>query len=108
MLMIRLQRLGKSKHPSYRLIVSEKQRDPQARHVEVLGHYVPTSQPKTIELKEDRIKYWMSVGAQPSATVHNLLMSRGIIPAQKKKKSVYVSKSRRAALEKKKANPATA
>jgi small subunit ribosomal protein S16 len=103
MLMIRLQRLGKSKHPSYRLIVSDKRRDPQAKHVEILGHYSPATEPKVIEFKRDRIAYWLSVGAQPSPTVHNLLLGLGVVTG-KKQRSVHVSHRRRAELEKAKAN----
>ena len=102
--MLRLQRLGKSKHPSYRLIVSEKAKDPQAGHVEILGIYNPTLTPKVIDLKKDRIAYWISVGAQPSPTVHNLLIGVGVLSG-KKKRSVFLSKRRREALEKKKAVP---
>lgn len=102
MLMIRLQRLGKSKHPSYRVIVSDKRRDPQARHVEILGTYNPSVTPKVVEVKKDRVAYWLSVGAQPSATVHNLLVALGI-RSGKKQRSVFVSKTRRVELDKKKA-----
>ena len=57
MLTIRLQRVGKKKFPTYRVIVSEKTRDPQARHVEILGSYNPHDKEKGLVLKEDRIKY---------------------------------------------------
>lgn len=100
MLMLRLQRLGKNKHPSYRLVVSEKRHDPQAGHVEIVGVYNPAANPKVIELKRDRIAYWLSVGAKPSATVHNLLVAQNLLEG-KKQKSVAVSVKRRAKLQKK-------
>lgn len=106
MLMIRLQRLGKKKEPSYRLVVSEKTRDTQAGSLEILGYYNPTRQPKLIELKADRIKYWISVGAQLSNTLNNLLINQKIIDG-KKKKSVYLTTQRKEKLAKKNA-PAAA
>ncbi|MBU2575771.1 30S ribosomal protein S16 [Patescibacteria group bacterium] len=85
MLAIRLQRIGKKNRPSYRVVVSEKKRDLYGRHNEILGNYDPVANPKVINLKADRIKYWISFGAQPSATVHNLLVTQGIIEGKKVK-----------------------
>lgn len=93
MLCIRFQRLGKRKQPSYRIIVSEKQKDTQAGSLEILGVYNPVQVPNIIDLKTDRIKHWISVGAQPSPSVYNLLVSQGVIEG-KKKKSVAISKKR--------------
>ena len=100
MLMIRLQRVGKIKHPSYRLIVSEKSRDTQAGSLEILGRYNPVAKPKIIEFKADRVQHWLTRGAQPSATVHNLLVAQGII-AGKKMRVVSISQKRRSKLEQK-------
>lgn len=102
MLMIRLQRVGKKKSPTYRLIVSEKTKDTQARSLEILGIYNPTESTKLVNLKEDRIKYWLSVGAQPSSTVNNLLINNSIISGEKKR-SVTISKKRKAKMDGKKA-----
>lgn len=99
--MIRLQRIGKNKHPSYRVIVSEKRKDPHAGHIELLGVYNPSMNPKVIDVKKERIAYWLSVGAQPSVTLHNLLLQIGLIEG-KKQRSVHVSMRRREALKKKK------
>jgi small subunit ribosomal protein S16 len=93
MLCIRLQRLGKKKQPVYRVIVSDKHKDTQAGSLEILGSYIPTTNPKQIELKKDRILYWISVGAQPSPTVHNLLVREGVVKADKQK-SVFITKKR--------------
>ena len=68
--------------PSYRIVVIEHARSPQAgKYLERLGSYDPKSKQRT--LSEERIKYWMSVGAQPSATVHNMLVSAGVLNAKK-------------------------
>ncbi|MFH1286394.1 MAG: 30S ribosomal protein S16 [Candidatus Magasanikbacteria bacterium] len=98
MLVIRLQRLGKKKRPVYRVIVSEKTKDTQAGSLEILGQYGPQEQPKIIKLNADRIKYWISQGAQPSETMNNLLISEGVIEG-KKQKSVAISNKRQAKMD---------
>jgi small subunit ribosomal protein S16 len=75
MLMIRMARFGAKKKPTYRLVVIEKERARDSRAVEVVGHYNPVSEPKVVNLKRDRIEYWMKNGAQPSDTVARLLKS---------------------------------
>ncbi len=107
MLMLRLQRLGKSKQPSYRLIVSDKRRDTQHGATEILGTYNPLAKEGGVNFKEDRVKYWLSVGAQASPTVHNMLIKSGVIKGDKKK-SVALSGKRRAAIAEKKAKEAPA
>ncbi len=79
MLRIRLRRTGRRKAPSYRVVVADG-RDPRdGDFVEIVGHYNPAASPKTLELKEERIRHWLSVGATPSETVHRLLHARGLI-----------------------------
>ena len=98
--MIRLQRLGKKKQPTYRLVISEKARDTQGHALEILGHYNPVNSAKVLELKEDRIKYWLSKGAQTSETVNNLLVKAGVITGEKKK-SVAISDKRKVKINEK-------
>ena len=82
MLKIRLQRTGRINQPSYRIIVTEHTRPAKTGDfVEQLGTYNPTTKART--LKEDRVKYWLSVGAQASGTMHNMLVSMGIISGKK-------------------------
>ena len=83
MIVLRLTRVGKKKQPSYRLVVQEKHKDPWGKAFEILGQYNPRTNPKTINFKADRIKEWLAKGAQPSATVHNLLVDAKIITAEK-------------------------
>jgi small subunit ribosomal protein S16 len=83
MLAIRLQRIGKKNRPHYRLVVSEKSKDLYGKHLEILGNYDPISKPKIINLNPERIKYWLSVGAKASDTVHNILVSNKIIESEK-------------------------
>ena len=102
MLAIRLQRIGKKKQPTYRLVISENAKDTQGDSLEILGHYNPLSKDKTLEIKEDKIKYWLDKGAQPSNTVHNLLIKVGLVTGDKKK-SVVITNKRQAKIDKKKA-----
>jgi len=81
MLSIRFSRKGKKKSPLYSLIVLEKSKDPWGDYIEKLGVFNPHT--KAVDLKADRINYWIGIGAQPTATVHNLLVSQGIIKADK-------------------------
>lgn len=83
MLMIRLSRVGKKKYPTYRIVIQEKSRDPWGKALEILGNYNPHT--KDFACKEDRIKYWLSVGAQMSATINNLLIKKGVIQGKKRK-----------------------
>ncbi len=85
MLSIRLSRIGKKNQPSYRLIVVDKRRDPWGNYLEDLGYYNPCATPSTIKFEAERIKYWLSVGAEPSPTVHNLLIDQKILDAVKTK-----------------------
>lgn len=84
MLKIKLSRVGKRKQPIYRLLIVEKQKDPWGTYIENVGEYNPRTQPPTIKLNEERIKYWMSVGAQPTDTVHNMLVTAGMIKEKKR------------------------
>ncbi len=106
MLMIRLQKIGKKKNPTYRLVVSEKNKDTQSGSLENLGTYNSVSSNKLIDFKKDRILYWLSVGAQASASVNNLLVEQGIIKADKQK-SVSITKRRQEKMGKKKAEAAS-
>lgn len=84
MVVIRLSRVGKKSHPTFRIIASDKQKDTLGTYLELLGSYNPHTTPTGIELKIDRIKYWLSVGAKPSDTVYNLLVEKGVIEGAKK------------------------
>jgi small subunit ribosomal protein S16 len=74
--MIRLARIGKKKRPFYRIVVTEKTRPRNGRFVEIVGTYDPLKKPAAIEMKEDRVQYWLSKGAQPSDTVRSFLHNR--------------------------------
>ena len=82
MLTIRLARVGKKNKAQFKVMVQEKRMAPGGRHVEILGSYNPHS--KEVILKEERIKFWLSQGAQTSDTVHNLLVSQKVIDDKKR------------------------
>lgn len=83
MLTIRLSRIGKKNKPMYRLIISEKSRDPYGKALEILGSYNPYT--KNLEVKKERIEYWIGNGASMSPTVNNLLVGKEIIKGSKVK-----------------------
>ena len=80
MLMIRLARRGARKQPHYRIVVIEKERATNGRPVEVVGTYNPRTNPASVEMKRDRVEYWVSKGAQMSDRV-NKLFSKAPAPA---------------------------
>lgn len=97
MLRIRLRRTGKKKQASYRVVVAD-QRDPRdGDFVEIVGHYNPRTDPSTIVLKEDRIRHWLSKGAQPSETVHRILHKQGIYDVEPPKRVTKPSRAEREA-----------
>jgi small subunit ribosomal protein S16 len=72
-LMIRLKRVGARKQPQYRVVVIEKERARDGRPVEVVGTYNPRSNPASIELKRERIDYWIAKGAKMSDRVSKIV-----------------------------------
>lgn len=73
MLMIRLKRMGARKQPHYRVVVIEKERPRNGRPVEVVGTYNPRTNPATVELKRERVDYWVSKGAKMSDRVSKIV-----------------------------------
>jgi small subunit ribosomal protein S16 len=85
MLAIRLARVGAKKKPAYRVVVTDKRRARDSRSIEILGHYNPTKDPIVLSFDEERVKYWIGQGAQPSDTVQRLIKYEGprTSPAEK-------------------------
>ncbi len=81
MLMIRLSRRGAPKKPVYRVVVIEKDRATDGRSVEVVGIYNPRTSPATVDLKRERIEYWVGKGAKMSDTVSRLYSKAPAAPA---------------------------
>ncbi len=94
MLTIRLARRGKRNAPFFRVVISEKARDTFGRALEILGSYDPKGVGKTATLNAERIQYWISKGAQPSPTVHNLLIKQKVITGDILKSSSVAKKKK--------------
>lgn len=80
MLIIRFQRVGRTNDPAFRVVVTEKQNAAKKKHLEILGSYHPKT--KHTVLRAERIKHWLSKGAQVSDTAHNLLVKNKVIEAK--------------------------
>lgn len=106
MLTIRLTRKGKKNQPFFRVILVDKRRSSTGgRAVEDLGYVDPLKKRKSF--KKERILYWISKGAKPSATIHNLLVSEKIIEGAKiktfnigKKKQAEIDATKKAEADK--------
>ncbi|MDP6037922.1 MAG: 30S ribosomal protein S16 [Candidatus Latescibacteria bacterium] len=81
MVRLRLRRMGAKKAPFYRVVAANGTAPRDGRFIEILGHYNPTKDPQVIELNDERIQYWLGVGAQPSDTVRNLIRRQGLLKA---------------------------
>lgn len=75
---IRLARMGAKKQPSYRIVVADAHAKRDGRIIEKLGHYDPRTEPPTVVLNEERTKYWLGVGAQPTEALGPILKRAGI------------------------------
>jgi len=82
MLIIRLQRVGRRNHAEFRVVLTEHTRGPKANYIEALGHYNPHTD--AVQIDGEKVREWISKGAQVSDTVHNLLVSQKIIKGDKK------------------------
>ncbi|MFH1045659.1 MAG: 30S ribosomal protein S16 [Candidatus Omnitrophota bacterium] len=78
-LVIRLKRLGTKKKPHSRIIVCEKKAGRDSREIDKLGYYDPSKNPPFISFDKTKAEKWLSVGAQPSATIKAVLKKQGII-----------------------------
>jgi small subunit ribosomal protein S16 len=70
---IRLMRMGKTKQPSYRVVVKEARSPRAGEYIELLGTYDPLTEPAQVKLDAERLQYWLSVGAQPTDTLRRLI-----------------------------------
>lgn len=76
---IRLRRMGRKKKPIWAVVAADSRAPRDGKFIEDLGRYYPQEEPSRVELREDRVKYWLKVGAQPTDTVRNLLSRRGVL-----------------------------
>lgn len=81
MLRIRLRRVGKRHHPSYRMVVANQQAKRDGAFLETLGSYDPHATPPSMVLNEESARAWLSKGAQPSEAAEKILRRAGLITA---------------------------
>jgi small subunit ribosomal protein S16 len=79
---IRLTRVGATKQPTYRFVVTDSRNARNGRSLETIGHYNPRTDPIEINVDEAKAKAWLSKGAQPSDTVARLFRRIGVLPEQ--------------------------
>ncbi len=72
MTVIRLTRMGRKKKPFYRIVVTDSRKRRDSGWIESIGYYNPVAEPKTLKIDEERLNYWLSVGAKPSEKVKKL------------------------------------
>ena len=75
---MRLTRVGSKKNPIYRVVVADSRSPRDGRFIEIVGRYNPQTEPSTIDFDEERVKDWLSKGAQPSNTVSRLLKTKNL------------------------------
>lgn len=78
MVKLRLRRIGKKKHPIYKIVAADSRAARTGKYIEAIGSYNPMTNPAAIEVQEDRLYYWLKSGAQPSDTVRSLLQRKGL------------------------------
>src|SRR3954452_9779651 len=109
---IRLLRMGKIRNPQYRIVVADSRTKRDGRAIEYVGIYQPKEHPSIIEVKSERVQYWLSVGAPPSEAVQRILEKTGdwqqfkalpapppllVAEAKKSRTEVYEAESKAAA-----------
>ncbi|MCX8032957.1 MAG: 30S ribosomal protein S16 [Thermoleophilia bacterium] len=76
---IRLARRGSKKRPTYRIVVADSRRARDGRFIETIGFYNPQTEPSVMEVNEERARYWLGCGAQPTDTVRKIFRVKGIL-----------------------------
>jgi small subunit ribosomal protein S16 len=74
---IRLMRMGKTKQPTYRVVVADSRSPRDGRFVEIIGKYNPRHEPSVVDIDNDKALAWLRQGAQPTETVVKLLTISG-------------------------------
>lgn len=75
---IRLRRVGKTKAPTYRVVVADSRAPRNGKFIESIGHYDPRAEPARLEVNAERARHWFKSGARPTATTRTLLIRSGI------------------------------
>lgn len=79
---IRLRRTGRKGAPSFRIVVADSQAARDGKFIELLGQYAPRQGENALNLKTERVNYWLDKGALPTDTVRSLLRRAGVLKAR--------------------------
>jgi small subunit ribosomal protein S16 len=71
--------MGAKKQPTYRFVVADAKSPRDGRFIEILGHYNPRTEPKTLVVDQEKAKQWLEKGAQPSDPVRRLFAELGLV-----------------------------
>ena len=78
MVKLRLRRVGKKKHPIYRIVAADIRSPRNGRYLEAVGQYNPNVNPIALSIKDERVFHWLRRGAQPTDTVRSLFQRQGL------------------------------
>jgi len=84
--------MGSKKRPSYRIVAADSKSPRDGRFIETVGFYDPLTKPSTVRLNEERVTHWLSVGAQPSDTVRDMLRRAGLVGDDPVRMAQHVAK----------------
>jgi small subunit ribosomal protein S16 len=81
---IRLKRIGATKNPHYKLVVSDSESPRDGRVIEIIGHYNARAFPESVIVQTDRARYWLSQGATPTPAAKKVMMAADVYKADSK------------------------
>ena len=77
---MRLTRMGDKKSPFYRVVITDSRNARDGAYIDKVGHYNPTANPAQVVFDEEKAKAWLAKGVQPTDTVKNILVNKGVLP----------------------------
>lgn len=108
MLVIRLQRTGRSNDATYRLVLAEKRKPVKGGYLELLGHYLPSRKPMALSFDRERVQHWVALGARPSNTLARIFKKEGMTGMDDFIETYTKKRSKKAPPEEPKPRPAPA
>jgi len=99
MLKIRLKRMGMKGQPHYRVVVAEASRSRNSKTVDEIGIYNPRTQPSTIDIDLEAAKDWLQKGAQPTGTMEQILVKKGLLKKIKRGSKLPQPRSKKKQVE---------
>jgi len=90
---IRLRRMGAKKRPTYRVVVADSRSPRDGRFIETVGIYNPLTNPPTTRVDAEKVRVWLSRGAQPTEAVERILRWNGLVAAREESTETVSSES---------------